>query len=532
MKKIIVLFLFFNCFLLQAQEHAWIYFIDKPNEVTYIENPLSMLTQRSLDRRLAQNITLDFKDIPISLDYIKEIKMQEGVEVKAKSKWLNAVHVYGTELAIKNTLNLSIVDRIEFAARELNARTVVIENQEARLDEQVFYDYGSSENQARQIGADFLHENNFTGKGMQIAVIDAGFPNVDNFNAFKRIRDNNQILGGYNYVARNDNFYRGNNHGTSVLSIIAGYVEGKLVGTAPDASFYLFITEDTSRETPLEESLWVEAAEKADSLGVDVINTSLGYIGFDEAKYNHIYEDMDGKSTFISRGANIAVERGMLVVVAAGNSGNSRTYNNIGSPADATNVFTIGAVNANGVIASFSSYGPSYDGRIKPDVTAKGAQTTIVSDIGTIVTGNGTSYASPVMAGAIASFWQAFPTKTNFEIMQLVRESAHLYSTPTNQFGNGIPNFKKAYEKIIASNESLDNIILYPNPSTNEVFFNLNNKLERIKVTVFDLIGRKIIQQDVPSNQSINMSSFQSGMYLFNFETPLGNSKLVKLIKR
>lgn len=532
MKKIIVLFLFFASIILQAQEHAWIYFKDKPNEAVYMENPLSMLTQRSLDRRITQNIALDFNDVPISLDYINEINIQEGVEVKAKSKWLNAVHVFGTELAINNTLNLSIVDRIEFAARGLNARTAIIENQETELDEQVFYDYGSSENQAHQIGVDFLHENDFTGKGIQIAVLDAGFPNVNNFDAFKRIRDNNQILGGYNYVSRSDNFYQGNNHGTSVLSTIAGYVEGKLVGTAPDASFYLFITEDVSSETPLEESLWVEAAEKADSLGVNVINTSLGYIGFDEAKYNHLYEDMDGKSTYISRGANIAVDRGMIVVVAAGNSGNSGTYNNIGSPADATNVFTIGAVNANGVIASFSSYGPSYDGRIKPDVTAKGLQTTVVSSSGAIVTGSGTSYASPIMAGAIASFWQAFPTKANFEIMQLIRESAHLYSIPINQSGNGIPNFKKAYEKIISRNESLDNMIIYPNPTTNEVFFKLNNKLEGIQVTVFDLIGRKIMQQNVSSNQSINLSSFQSGIYLFNFETPHGNFKRVKIIKR
>jgi hypothetical protein len=532
MKRYILILTILAMSAVKAQEHAWVYFVDKPNEVTFLANPLTMLSQRALDRRTIQNIALDAQDVPISNAYINQIDSQVGVEVKAKSKWLNAVHVFGSEIDINNLSSLPIVSSIEFASNSLSRMVRTNEPKFVTNLNRINYNYGGSANQVEQIGVDFLHQNNFTGTGLQIAVLDAGFPNVDNLAAFQQIRDNNQILGGYNYVVRSSNFYTSSSHGTSVLSTMAGFVDNEIVGTAPDAKYYLFITEDINSETPLEESLWVEAAEKVDSLGVDVINTSLGYQDFNEAKYDHSYSDMDGNTTFIARGANIAVSRGMIVVVAAGNDGNSTTYNNIATPADATNVFTVGAVNSIGDIASFSSFGPSFDNRIKPDVDAKGLQTTIVNVTGNVVTGNGTSFASPIMAGAVASFWQAFPNKTNTEIMQLVRESAHLYNNPTNQEGYGIPNFRQAYLTASENDFEFQLTSIYPNPAQNEVFLNLPNDLLNANLTIFDFLGKLVFQKPINTNTtSINISQLAKGIYLLNIDNNQGENKVFKIIK-
>ena len=511
-----------------SQEHAWVYFKDKPGEATYLANPLTMLSQRAIDRRNRQNISLDYKDVPIFVDYINQVDAQSGVEVKAKSKWLNAVHIIGMEVAVNNLTNLSFVDHIEFAASGLNLKSESETKHISKFEELTDYNYGSSENQVAQLGVDFLHQNDFTGDGIQIAVIDAGFPNVDTFAAFEKIRANNQILGGYNFVARSNNFYTSNRHGMSVLSTIAGFVDGELVGTAPDASFYLFITEDVTSETPLEESLWVEAAEKADSLGVDIINTSLGYHTFDEAKYNHDYSKMDGNSLFVTRGANIAVSRGMIVVIAAGNDGNNAIFNHIGVPSNATSVLAVGAVDENNMMASFSSYGPTIDGRIKPDIDAKGYRTTVVNTAGNVATGNGTSYAAPVMTGAIASFWQAFPYKTNLEIIQMVKESAHLYHNPTNHAGYGTPNFRAAYEKEI----SIDDLSVYPNPTKGEVLFRYDSSYKSGNVYVYDLLGKLLMDYDLSSSVSLNLNNFEKGIYFLHFNSKFGDPKVFKIIKK
>jgi subtilisin family serine protease len=531
MKKLVFIFILFAFQFIDAQEHAWVYFTDKPDEVNALANPLTMLSQRALDRRTRQGIALDYKDVPLSNDYYNQIAVQNGILVRAKSKWLNAVHVYGSETDINALSSLSFVQNIEFADKSLNTRlnNNIIQHKN-KFDEFTTYNYGGSFNQAHQIRVDFLHEQNFTGNTMIIAILDAGFPGVDAFSAFQNIRDNNQILGGYNFVERSPNIYQDNRHGMSVLSTIAGFVDGELVGTAPDAQFYLFTTEDNNGETPLEESLWVEAAEKADSLGVDIINTSLGYQDFDESRYDHVYSEMDGQTTFISRGANVAVERGMIVVVAAGNDGNN-TYFNIGSPADATNVFTIGAVDEFGDIVGFSSYGPSYDNRIKPDVCAKGGAATIIDAFGDVTTGSGTSYASPIMAGAIACFWEAYPNKTNFEIMQLIRESASLYNNPTDQEGYGIPNFENAFQTIASvSSFSISELNAYPNPAKDFIQIKGIISTDFYEITLFDSLGKILMNKTVHSMDKIDLSNFNDGVYLLNIIDEK-NTKNIKIIK-
>ncbi|CAL2076123.1 S8 family serine peptidase [Tenacibaculum sp. 190524A05c] len=542
MKKLLFfLSLIFSCSLF-GQEHAWVYFKDKPSEATFMSSPLTMLTQRALDRRTKQGIALDSKDVPIETSYYDQIKAATGISVKAKSKWLNAVHVLGSVSDINAlTTSFTFVDRIEFANRSLNTSSTVvaksakvINNHKNKLEtKKPTYNYGDATNQIEMLGGDFLHENGFTGNGIHIAVIDAGFPNVNTLPAFSRIRTNNQILGGYDFVNRSDNFYTGNSHGTHVLSDIAAYKDGDFIGTAPDASFYLFRTEDAANETPLEESLWVEAAERADSLGVDIVNTSLGYSTFDNSNYNYSYSDMDGQTTFITRGAEIGASRGMLMVTSAGNSGNS-PWKYISAPADANSVFTIGAVNQLEVIANFSSYGPTSDGRVKPDVLAQGQNVYIVNYFtGNNATSNGTSFSSPVIAGVLACFWQALPDKTNFEIMTLIRESADKFRNPTDHHGYGVPDFNAAYNLTLSVDEdSFDNFKVFPNPIDDLVTLNgIDGDLKEYSLKIYSVLGKQILHKQELTSNSINLSNLKTGIYFLNLSN--GNkSKVIKLIKK
>lgn len=537
--KLLCIFLFFSVFKLFAQvEDAWVYFKDKPSENTFISSPLTMLSQRALDRRTRHSISLDYIDVPIETSYMNQVKAAIGITVKAKSKWLNALHVQGTQTDIENLLGLSYVNSIEYADKSLNV------SNKKRVQQKIFqkrnklaivfdFNYGNGSNQIQMLNGDVLHENGFSGNGMQIAVIDAGFPNVDNFAAFQRIRENNQILGGYDFVNRSENFYTGHYHGMAVLSSIAGYVDNQFVGTAPDAEFYLFITEDNLNEVPLEESLWVEAAEKADSLGVDVINTSLGYSSFfDNVNHNYTYNDMDGKTAFISRGAEIAFSRGMILVNSAGNEGND-PWHYINAPADAPSVLSIGAVNSTGVIASFSSFGPTSDNRVKPDVLAQGTGVYVINSTGNIATSNGTSFSSPVLAGVITCLWQAFPDKTNAEIIQFVKESANLYENPTVQEGYGIPDFEAVYDLLYLEKYENDvtEILFFPNPTNGVMNFKFPEDLDEIKISVFNLLGKRVFTSHIKKNNpSTNVSYLAKGMYMLQMEYG-NNIKTIKVLK-
>ena len=536
--KLLCIFLFLFLIELSAQnEDAWVYFNDKPSENIFISNPLTMLTQRALDRRMRYHISLDFKDVPIESSYINQVMAETGISVKAKSKWLNALHVQGTQNVIDNLLNLSFVSSVEYANKSLNTsnKNRIQQKIIQRKDKLKFasdFNYGNGSNQIQMLNGDVLHQHNFSGRGMQIAIIDAGFPNVDNFIAFQRLRDNNQILGGYDFVNRSENFYTGHYHGMAVLSTIAAYIDNQFIGTAPDAEFYLFITEDNMNEVPLEESLWVEAAEKADSLGVDVINASLGYsVFFDNPSYNYTYNDMDGKTAFISRGAEIAFSRGMIVVNSAGNEGND-PWHYINAPADANSVLSIRAVNSTGIIANFSSFGPTSDNRIKPDVIAQGAGVYIINSSGNIATSNGTSFSSPVLAGLITCLWQAFPNKSNAEIIQLVKESAHLYNNPTNQEGYGIPNFEVIYDLLYAENESdTMEFSVFPNPTKDVLNFNFPKGVDEVEVSIINLLGKNVfVNQIKRNNPTANILYLAKGMYMLQMKYD-NKVKIIKVLK-
>lgn len=527
MKKLIVVgILLVTQFSFAQTEHAWVYFTDKPNVTNSLANPITILTQKAIDRKTNHGVVIDERDVPVNESYITQVKAQTGITVKAKSKWFNCVHVLGTQTDIDALLSLSFVNQIVYADRSLNpssrpSTAVQLERTVEKFETLVMYNYGNGSNQATMIKIDKLHELNYTGEGVTVAVLDGGFTNVNTMAAFQRLRDNGDLLNGYDFVDRTSDvyLYTGNSHGTNVLSDMAGYIDGQFVGTAPDASYYLFRTEDAATETPVEETYWVEAAERADSLGVDVINTSLGYSTFDESKYDYAPEDMDGNTTFITKGANIAVEKGILLVNSAGNSGNDGSWGIITAPADG-NAFTIGAVDASGNYASFSSRGRTPNIPVKPDVVAQGASVYVISSSGTVVTSNGTSFSSPIIAGGMACLVQAFPHKTNLELMQLVRESASIYANPTIQLGYGIPDFELAFQTLsVLENNHSDEIQIFPNPAKAIVHINLPEGFENASMTIGTLLGKTIKTYTTnTSYKNIDVSELASGIYLLRVE--------------
>jgi len=535
MKKIVFFISLFTISFAFSQEAAWVYFTDKPNTSTYLANPLTMLSQRSIDRRTRQNITLDSKDVPVDLNYINSINNTSGINVKAKSKWLNAVYVTGSQSAIQSLKSIfSFISSIDFATNNL---TSLRPNKEKTKKPSKFekittnFNYGTSVTQITMLHGNYLHQQNYTGTGMIIAVLDAGFPGVNIFSGFSRLRTNNQILGGYDFVGRSTNFYTRNWHGASVLSTMAGFVDGSLVGTAPDASYYLFITEDVGSETPLEESLWVEAAERADSLGVDVINTSLGYTTFDAPYDNYTYADMNGSTTFISRGAEIAFSRGMILVNAAGNEGDvNNPWHYISAPADAPSVLSIGAVDTNMNTANFTSFGPTSDGRTKPDVAAMGVASVLISSSGNVSSGNGTSFASPITAGLVACLWQAHPNATNAQITQAIKNTGSLLATPDDQLGFGIPNFQTAFATLAVTDVNpILKTDIYPNPVKSELFINASN-YDNLKIKIYDVLGNLVFQKNEISKRSINLRFLKKGVYVLAIQTQ-NQQKTFKLIK-
>jgi len=535
MKKILLSFLllpFLNGF---SQEDAWVYFNDKPNAQTFLDNPLSELTQRSLDRRQNQGIPLIIEDAPIHQPYIDQILNTFGITVMAQSKWLNCVHVRGEIDDLQTLANFSFVNHVRYADFSLNNRNSKPKNFQPvnkQLELQSNFNYGNSTNQIQMLNAQILHQQNYTGQGKIIAVLDSGFINVNSTAPFQRLFDNNLILGGYNFVSQNTDVYSLHNHGTSTLSCMGSFVDGQLIGTAPDASYYLFVTEDVAAENPVEESYWVQAAEEADRVGADVISTSLGYFGYDNPNYSYQYDNLTGDFAFASQGANIAFSKGIIIVASAGNTGNTNDPH-INVPAEATNVFAVGAVKADESYALFSSIGPSFDGRVKPDVMAQGQQSTVANTAGEITSASGTSFSCPIMAGAITSFWSAIPWATNQQVLDFVKQSADRFLSPNDQFGYGIPNFQTALAIAqLSNNESeFKKFKLYPNPTSDKISIVFPNDIGEMNFVLYSNLGQKILERSIKKDVSeISLEGNSSGIYFYTIESK-SDFQLGKIIK-
>ena len=536
MKNILLFLLFLSCTAAVSQEDAWVYFNSKPDSQFYFDNPLQMLTQRALDRRMNQNIPLSNNDVPVYQPYINQVDAATGIEVKAKSKWLNCVHVRGSQANINALSSFPFVSNISFANTALNSKSASSASTETvnkQMETQVIFNYGNSSNQIQMLNGQLLHQQDYTGVNKIIAVLDSGFTNVDVVAPFQRLFTNNAILGGYNYVSGNSNVYTLDSHGTLVLSCMGGFVTGQLVGTAPDSKYYLFVTEDVSSENPVEESFWVQAAEEADRLGVDIINSSLGYFTYDNPSYSYTYSNMTGNYAFASRGANIAFSKGIVVVASAGNSGNTgNPY--VGVPAEATNVLAIGAVQFNEIYANFSSIGPSFDNRIKPDLMAQGQGVTLSNSNGSIVQASGTSFSGPIIAGMIASFWQAVPTLTNQQVVNYIRQSADRFTTPNAQYGYGIPDFQLALNNALLSIDPSErnDIIVYPNPSNTYINVHFADANTSINIQFYNNLGQLVLEKsNLKSDENLNLQNLTSGIYTYKI-TSSNETRTGKLIKK
>ena len=448
-----------------------------------INNPSQYLSARSIQRRAKQKISIDSTDLPITPRYIDSIRLAGNVIILNKSKWLNEVGIQTTDASALAKINsfpfvissdpvmrAQLGDRENISTRnkfneEISQITTGTQLVQTTAD---FFNYGNSFAQIHIHEGEFLHNNGFKGEGMLLAMFDAGYRNYLTLTAFDSVRNNNQIIETYDFVKNEISVNEDDSHGTFCFSIIAANWPGQLVGSSPKAKFYLYRTEEVATEYPIEEQNWAAAAERADSIGIDVFSTSLGYTTFDNPVFNHTYAELNGKITIIARANALAAKKGIISVVSAGNDGNN-SWHYISTPADADSIVTVGAVTAAGVSASFSSYGPSSDGRIKPTVASVGQGTAIAGLNDQPTFGNGTSFAAPNLAGLITCLWQAFPEFTNMEIIEAVKRSSSIYTAPNDRIGYGIPNFRKAYEDLLQQRVLRNAIPIIPSSKLIEV---------------------------------------------------------------
>lgn len=433
-----------------GQDRYFVEFIDKTGTEHTLQNPSTYLSPKSIERRRRQSIGINEIDLPVSEAYVRHIR-QLGVEVVFTSKWLNGA-------VIKNATSKQIR---QLQKKEWIKNVLLIYDSKvkgtptpdfttytayrAANDSSNFYNYGPAMEQVAMVNGQDLHNLGFRGKGMTIAVLDGGFYKANILPVFDSLWTNQRVVFEKDVVDPESNLYQQNSHGMFVLSVLGANVNGLMVGTAPEADYALIRCEDTYSEQVIEEYYWAKAAELADSLGVDIINSSLGYYEYDAPWQSLSYNQLDGKTTPIARAASIAAQLGMLVVVSAGNEAIT-DWRHIISPADAHNCIAVGAVNAKGKVSSFSSIGPTSDGRIKPDVVALGENTVVQTTEGEIGTADGTSLAAPIVSGFAACLWQALPHLTAKEISEIIIQSASQHNAPNNRLGHGVPNFLKALE--------------------------------------------------------------------------------------
>jgi len=427
----------------------WVAFVDKASPAFSIDEPETFLSPRAIQRRQRQSIAIDSTDFPVNPIYLDSLKTL-GATIHSTSKWLNAVSIIVSNSMEKKIEQLDFVQSTKYVGKNLN-KFLLLRREDKVRDSlpEVFLmenDYGHAEAQIKMLNGDFLHNQGFKGKGIWIAVLDGGFSNVDIMPFFDSLRINNRLIFQKDFVDGDDFVYESSSHGSKVLSTMAANYPGLMVGTAPDATYICLKTEDTRGEYLIEECNWVAGLEYADSLGVDVVNSSLGYTTFSDSAMDYAYENLDGKTGIATRAATFASQKGMIVVNSAGNEGDGK-WKHIDIPADAENILTVGAVKSNGQRASFSSIGPASDGRIKPEVVALGQRAATASVYGAKVNhSRGTSFSSPIIAGMVAALWQAFPNQTNQEIMQAIIQSSSQVDTPDNELGYGIPDFRLAYQ--------------------------------------------------------------------------------------
>jgi len=518
-----LVFTFLLILTASAQNYYWLAFTDKNNSAYSLDNPDEYLSERAIERRKNQNISIDSLDLPVNQNYIDSV-LSLGVEFVHASKWLNGITVKSDSSNLADTLlSFSFVDFVQLTKPGQSTKSASDKFSDEKILGDIAIDsalYGNAVTQVSMLNGQFLHEKNFRGKGIQIAILDGGFYKANEYAAFDSLWAENRILGTRDFVEPGSNIWGTNYHGMSVLSCMGGNIPGELLGTAPDASYWLLRSEDVATEYIIEEDNWAVAAEFADSVGVDVINSSLGYYTFNDSTTNHTYADMDGKTTRVTQAANIAASRGILVFTSAGNERNYSWFRII-APSDGYNVIGVGAVDKNLNVASFSSAGPAADGSVKPNVAAMGSSTTLELKDGTVGQLSGTSFSSPVMAGMGASLWQMFPEKTAAEIKSAIEMSASKYNAPDSLVGYGIPDMKVAAE--LLGYQSAEEFVvnasykLFPNPVQDQLtIWSLSTEMKELQINLYSLQGKllKSWHKSAIQKVQLDLPSLTTGIYL------------------
>ena len=495
MKKILVLAVsLFSLLIGNAQYNKYIVrFSDKLQNDFSLDAPQTFLSNRAIERRNRYPISIDSSDLPISGAYIDSIRLAGNVTILNTSKWLNQVSIETYDpTAITRIIHFPFVVKAKAVAPRLSEHSIPkhsgsqlfnIPTQVQKTNSSELLDYGLSANQIKIHQGEFLHNHGFKGTDIQIAVIDDGFYHYDALPTFDSILHNQQVLGTWDFVSKDSSVNEDDKHGMYCLSTIAANIPGVFVGTAPKTNFYLFRTEDVNSEYPIEEHNLACAAEKADSLGVDICSISLGYNTFDDPAFDYSYIDMNGNTSNSAKAVDIAASKGMLMVVAAGNEGN-QDWHYINTPADADSCLSVGAVDSNGYVAYFSSYGPSSDGQVKPSVAAIGWNAVVANEFdGLPIFSNGTSFACPIIAGLSSCLWQAFPEASNMDIIKVLESSSSNANNSNDSIGFGIPNAKKAF--VILQKKFFRNEIL---PIDCNIAINLTAKMD---TTMRLLVERK-----------------------------------------
>jgi serine protease AprX len=546
-----------------AQELKYlIHLKDKNNNGYNLSSPSSFLSEKSISRRTKHNISMDSTDLPVTKAYIDSLLSVPSLRLLNKSKWFNQLligisdttslqkirefsFVISSEPVNNNILN-KITKKTSINRTELITGISTPENRDNIKGITSPYNYGSSYNQIHIHHGEFLHELGFQGESMTVAILDDGFNNYLSNPAFETLRNEHHILGTYDFVNGKVSVNEEGLHGSNCFSIIAANIPTVMIGSAPAANYWLLKTEDDLSETPVEEQNWVAAAEFADSAGVDLITTSLGYGYFDDSAFNLGYTDRNGHTALISKAANLAVGKGMIVTASMGNSGNDmgeKIY--VGCPADGDSVYAVGAVRSNGQIAIFSSLGPNGSGQVKPDGVSIGSGTSLIGNDGNLYYGDGTSYSTPNVAGLILCLWQAFPEFNSHDILLAVRQASNQFKNPDEKYGYGLPDFEKAYQSLLIKRTGVsfqltpgDWIRVSPVPfkRTIHIFFQ-PNCTGTANLELLDIKGRLIqtfsspISNGQPQQLEMNIQTpLASGVYFIRY-IDTNRSKTIRILK-
>jgi hypothetical protein len=534
----LIFFLICPGYFLSAQEKTYnvfyrIYFKDKGENHINDFDASDLLSARAVERRKKAGIPVpDFRDVPVYSGYLEQISLA-GFKLHCTSRWMNTA-LFKTETLtdISSLLNLSFVSDVRIV-KNINKKSSDYDKLHFETSQSDIPPYDQP---VIMLNGQAVHNSGFNGEGILIAVLDGGFANAENISSLETIRNRQGIKGTFDFVNNSEFVYDYHNHGTAVLSILAGFLPEFIEGTAQGADYWLLRTEDTGSEFPVEEDFWTAGAEFADSLGADIISSSLGYYAFDDPTLDYKYSDMDGDRTFVTIAADIAASKGILVVSSAGNERN-KTWIHIIAPSDGDSVLAVGAVDGGKIISSFSSAGPSFDRRIKPDVVSQGVSVPVQVQESVVERSNGTSFSCPLISGMCACIMQAVPAASNADIISALHSSSDRYLFPDSLYGYGIPDIARVInqlqEKYIVKPEN--GSVVSPNPFYNELKITFRDNPEQIRIEIYDLSGNMVMKMNNRDyiSRSLNiddLQNFASGIYFIRIYTP-GNIFIHKVIK-